>query len=46
VLFRLLYLVTVTLFGTVALCGVGAGKIVNRGWSDRHDEFVEGSPDP
>jgi 8-oxo-dGTP diphosphatase len=32
--------------GTVALCGVGAGESVNRGWSDRHDEFVEGSPDP
>ena len=32
--------------GAVALCGVGAGEIVNRGWSDRHDELVEGSQDP
>jgi putative transposase len=32
--------------GAVALCGVGAGEIGNRGRSDRHDELVEGSQDP
>jgi hypothetical protein len=30
----------------VALCRVGAGEIVNPGWSNRHDELVEGSEDP
>jgi hypothetical protein len=32
--------------GAVALRGVGAAEIVNRGWSDRHDQLVEGSRDP
>jgi epoxide hydrolase-like protein len=32
--------------GAVALPGVGAAEIVNQGWSDRHDQFVEGSRDP
>ncbi|MCU1611539.1 MAG: hypothetical protein JWM45_3455 [Pseudonocardiales bacterium] len=30
----------------VALCKVGAGKIGNLGWLDRHDQLVEGSQDP
>ncbi len=32
--------------GAVALCEVGAGKIGNLGWLDRHDQLVEGSQDP
>jgi hypothetical protein len=28
--------------GAVALPGVGAAEIVNRGWSDRHDQLIEG----
>jgi hypothetical protein len=32
--------------GAVALRGVGAAEIVNRGWSDRHDQLIEGSRDP
>src|SRR5918998_4659727 len=32
--------------GAVALRGVEAVEIVNRGWSDRHDQLVEGSRDP
>ena len=36
----------VTIYGAVALRGVGAAEILNRGWSDRHDQLVEGSRDP
>src|SRR5207248_9844742 len=32
--------------GAVALRGIGAAEIVNRGWSDRHDQLIEGSRDP
>lgn len=32
--------------GAVALRGVGAAEIVNRGWSDHQGQLVEGSQDP
>ena len=32
--------------GAVALRGVEAAEIVNRGWSDRQDQLIEGSRDP